>query len=847
MPPTIHLGPRGPGDRLREILDAVGRRAQAVVDGAAELGDAMWSRVAAWTGRGGFGGRVAREIASGTRVAGRKLRSTVLRLGDAARSRVASRRGMAASPKWLRRIPAPSTAAVWSAAAGAWLVVALVWGTCGARGCPSPNRLIAYQPERAPVLLDRYGRAFARLMPVDRRVVPIDSLPDYVPAAFVAVEDRRFYEHRGVDLRRVVGAAIRDVRSGGYDEGASTITMQVARNLFPTRLSATDRSLRRKLLEARVALGIEERFSKREILELYLNHIYFGDGAWGIDAASREYFGQPASRLTLAQAATLAGLVRSPAGYDPRDHTARSKARRNLVLALMARQGRADSTATAKAAATSVHTVAHRTGGDAAFAAYYVDHVRKLLEASVGEGLYGRGLRVLTSLDPDAQRIAGDELRRQLGHIEEGRYGRLKAPRYGSADALGPDGTRYLQGAVAMLEPSTGDVLALVGGRDHGQSTFDRAVAGRRQVGSAFKPFVYAAALEQGYAPTQPILDGPFTVRLSRNRTWKPTNYEGDYEGLMTMRYALVHSRNVPTVRLATAVGLDPIVATAHAAGIRDSLPATPSLALGAASLTPLEMAAAYTPFANLGDRTRPRFVLAVADSTGRVLWRARSVREPALDPTVAWLTTDILRDVVDRGTATAVRAVGYDGPAAGKTGTTSDLRDAWFVGYTPDVVAAVWVGFDQPRRIMGGASGGRLAAPIWGRILRRYDDARDDAGGAGRYGRRAWTPPSDVAFRWIDPASGMTLADGCEPYDGSEPRQEAFARWAVPDEVCPMRAGMGGWLRGLWDRVFGEEREHREYGRVDLAPTTETGRILGARVLPGTAGTARQASIQPH
>ncbi len=726
-----------------------------------------------------------------------------------------------------RRLPRWSVRAVWWAAAAAWLLAGVSWGTCGLRGCPDPAELVAYQPESAPVLLDRDGRAFARLMPVDHRVVPIDSLPAYVAPAFVAVEDHRFFRHGGVDAVRVLGAALRDVRSGGYEEGASTITMQLARNLFPQRLAARQRTLRRKLFEARVALGIERRFSKREILELYLNHIYFGDGAYGIDAASRDYFDRPASRLTLSQAAVLAGVVRRPGYYDPRERPDAVRRRRDLVLGLMARQGwitaeRARSAAQAELAVADAHA-----SSAGPFAAYYVDEVRGVLERRFGEKLYGTGLRVRTTLDAKAQRAAESELADQLRAVERGRYGRLRAPKYGAAGGLDASGTRYLQGAVVVLQARTGDVLALVGGRDHRQSRFDRAVAGRRQVGSAFKPFVYAAALRAGFAPTQPVMDEPIAVRLSAHRVWRPTNYEGDYEGLVDLRHALVHSRNVPTVRLAQAVGVDPIAQIARDAGVTADIPRQPSMALGTVSLSPLELTAAYTAFANLGERVAPRFVVSVEDSTGEELWRPPIRREEALDPAVAYVLTDILRQVVDRGTGRAVRSAGFWGTAAGKTGTTSDAKDAWFVGYTPDVVAGVWIGFDQPRPILAHASGGVLAAPVWGRLVRRITDAGsayDD-----------WRVPDGVVYRDVDPASGATVEQGCGTEYGDVPLRVPFVRGSVPDAVCPRPRSAGGWFSRVFHDIFGRGDDRAEEDRYDLTPVTALGRTLGARILPGT------------
>lgn len=709
----------------------------------------------------------------------------------------------------------------------------LLWQTCGLEGCPDPAGLIAYQPGAAPVLYDRDGHRFATLSPSHHTLVPLDSMPDYVGEAFVAVEDRRFYQHDGVDFRRIVGAALADLLSGRVRQGASTITMQLARNLFPNRIPGSERTLARKLLEARVAFSIERRFSKRQILELYLNHIYFGDGDYGIDAASRDYFGHPATRLSLPEAATLAALLRNPSYYDPRTHPGHARERRNLVLSLMVRTHAI--TARRARAEERTRLVVERRGPadqrERQLGPYFVEAVRDVLEDHFGGDLYGTGLKVYTTLDPDVQRAASDALDAQLSAIERGYYGPFHGPRY-SVRAVGDSaGSAYLQGAVVALDARTGDVLAIVGGRDFRKSRFDRALYARRQVGSAFKPFVYAAALEEGFAPSQLVADEPYQVDLGGHRTWSPTDYEKDFEGLIPLRDALVQSRNVPTVRLAQAVGTGSIIDVARDAGITDDIPRTPSMALGTASLTPLELTAAYTTFATLGTRAEPRLITRVVDSSGDVVWQPPVVTRSALSPAVAYVLTDMLREAVDRGTGEAVRALGFTGPAAGKTGTTQDGRDAWFVGYTPDIVAGVWVGFDQPREIMRGASGGRLAAPVWGRMMRRV------------YARRStpwpWSMPDGVVVADVDSATGRTLAAGCASGYGSATHREVFLQGHVPDPLCPRQSAVS-WLSNLFRSIFGGHRRTAQPQpgadvQAEDTAMTDIGRILGAPVLPGT------------
>jgi len=663
-------------------------------------------------------------------------------------------------------------------------IAGVAWGRCGILGCPNVDRLRAYQPGKASRLLDRHGRVFADLRPVEGATVPLRLIPKQVRDAFLAVEDQRFYEHDGVDWRRVVGAALANLRSGGIAQGFSTVTMQLARNVFPDRIRARERTLPRKLLEVRVAYEIEDRFDKDEILELYLSHIYFGNGARGVEAAARHYFGTTASRLTLSQAALLAGLIRGPSRYDPRRYPDRARERRDLVLTLMERQGRVPA-ATATAARTMPLGVVRRRSGtsaDAGLAPYFVEEVRRQLEDRLGERLYDETLTVTTTLDVTLQRAAESELERQLRAVESGALGRFHGPRFAvaapAATAALEGGTPYLQGAVVALEVGRGDVLSWVGGRDFHQSRFDRVKSSRRQVGSAFKPFVYAAALRHGHYLSERLSDEPIQVRLGGNRVWEPQNFDEEYDGEVTMRDALARSKNIPTVRLASAVGLREVAKVAREAGIRSDIDETPAMPLGTVAVSPLELATAYAAFAGLGEVAAPRMVLRISAEDGTEIWSAPAPRaERVMDEGVAFLITNVLQEAVERGTGTAVRASGFDATAAGKTGTTNEATDTWFVGYTPRLVAAVWMGFDEPRPIMGLATGGRLAAPVWGRMMVRAPDDLST--------RASWPAPSTVVQAWIDPGSGLPLSEGCRPYDGDALR-ELFLRAAMPKAVCP-------------------------------------------------------------
>ena len=729
-----------------------------------------------------------------------------------------SRRAVHWHRRDLRRV-----AAVTLAVAAALFTLAWAgWLNCGLHGCPPVDTLTSYSPDGAPVLLDRDGEPFAELKPAGHEVVELEGLPEYVPEAFIAVEDRRFRRHGGVDFRRVGGALLANLRARDIEEGSSTVTMQLARNVFPDRLPAQRRTIGRKLLEMRVARKIEGRFDKEEILELYLNYIYFGGGARGIAAASRLYFDKAPRELTLAEAALLAALPKAPTHYDPRRHPERARERRDLVLGLMADQERVsrDEADEARQEGLGVGRQRRAPRSEVAVAPYFVEQVRQELEERFGDSIYSEPLRIRTTLDTGAQQAAEEELERQLAAIESGAWGRFRGARYDPGAKIPEGSTDYLQGAVVVISAESGDVLAWVGGRDFFHSRFDRVEDARRQVGSAFKPFVYATALAQGHPLSEQLVDQPLEIAMDRRRVWRPRNFGGSFEGRVSMRDALVRSKNVPTVRLAQQVGTNDIARTARELGLPgERVPRTPAMALGTASLSPLELATAYTPFATLGTRVEPRLVLEVEREDGEVLWSATAESRRVLDPAVAFLVTDVLADAIDRGTGTAVRRAGFRGPAAGKTGTTNDRRDTWFVGYTPEMVAAVWIGFDHPATIVLGAVGGRLAAPVWGRMMRRVY--------AGNATPADWTPPGDLARRAVDPATGLLLAEGCRPAAGSS-LQEYFVMGTEPRSICPWgpldgdgspdwRDRFQAWL-GSWGEENGDEgAEVVREGNVDI------------------------------
>ncbi len=661
--------------------------------------------------------------------------------------------------------------------AGVLLVIfAVLYQRCGLAGCPDVDQLKGYIPDEASVIVDHEGEEIGKLFLTQRTIVPLDTLPKHVPAAFIAMEDRRFYDHNGVDWRRVFGAAYKNIKSLGIEEGSSTITMQLARNVFPEKLPAYKKTLFRKIAEARVARQIEKEFTKNEILELYLNQIYFGHGAWGIEAAAQEYFGKPAAKLTLSEAATLAAIPRAPSRINPRSNRELALEGRKVVLERMVEQKMITADEAADAADARLR-LRHGNLKTSNPAPYFVEAVRNILEDQLGDAIYSEGYTIHTTLDATLQRVLEEELSRQLRAVESGAYGRFPYMTLAAARADTSsdqeDATSYLQAAAIFMDTKTGDIRALIGGRSFDDSEFNRALMARRQPGSAFKPFVYATAFDQGYAPTYRLYDRPLRLVLDRRNVWEPKNYDGTYSDVVTMRDALAQSKNVPTVRLATEVGISRIIDTARRMGLSGRIPAVPSVVLGSAEVTPVEMTAAFAAFANLGDRPEPRFVTSVVDRDGHIVWASEARRDPVIDPATAFLTVSLMQDVIDRGTATSVRAVGYTEPAAGKTGTTNDAADIWFIGFTPNIVGTIWMGFDKRKTIVRGATGGELAAPVWGRVMRRTNQR---SGG--------WAPPPGVEMRMVD-QYGNLLADNC-PVVG-ELRREYFLQGTAPMASCYM------------------------------------------------------------
>ena len=679
------------------------------------------------------------------------------------------------------RLSARSRRALRIAAIAAGAAVALATGGLAvlALTCPPVESLRDYRPPQASLVFDRDGKLLARLAPEERIVVPLSAISGKLVGAVLAVEDQRFFEHHGVDWRRVAGALWRDVKTLSPREGSSTITMQLARNVFPDRLTRA-RTLRRKIQEMIVARRIERAFGKQQILEMYLNQIYLGNGYYGVEAAARGYFGRPAKDLTAAQAALIAALPKAPSNYDPRRFPDQALKRRNLVLGQMTKSKLIGASEAAAARSSRLRLrPAEEEGG----APWFVAEIRRELREVFGPDAETQGLRVTTTLDMPLQRSAERELAKQIGNAEKGRLGKL--------DAKACDGNpdECLEGLFVALDTHTGDVRALVGGRDYELSEFDRVTQAHRQPGSTFKAFVWAAALEAG-VPISALID---TANAAPGE-YAPADGQAPLDHAPNLREALRVSSNRAAVALGQHVGVQPVIDVARSCGIEDPIPSYPSTFLGAAEVTPLQLVAAFAPFANGGDRVQPRFIDEVKSATGETIFHEPVEAGRAVPPDVAFLMSSLLSDAMDHGTGAAARAPLPPGlPALGKTGTTNGAQDVWFVGATPDLVAGVWFGYDRPRPLGPSATGGRLAAPVWGRVVAGWL--------RGKEMPPPWQPPHSVEQHDIDVRTGALASEGCPR---EQVQQEWFLQGTAPVVECPdHQSGLGGFLERTVGRLF--------------------------------------------
>ena len=688
--------------------------------------------------------------------------------------------------------------------------------------------------------------------------VPFREMPKNLVNAVVAVEDARFYKHKGLDYIGLIRAALTDLYYHRIKEGGSTITQQLAKITF----LSPERTFKRKLREAALAIKIEKSLTKDEILELYLNRVYFGHGAYGVQEAAKLYFGKPVSRLTLPEAALLAGLIKGPGEFSPFIHPQRAKVRQGFVLQRMHDEGYINTAQMTWAFKTPIRLSPVRPAFESN--AYFVDYVKKYLLQKYGAKMvYSGGLKVYTTLRKDYQAAAEESLRQGLREIDKRRGWRgpirhindlnaLKSAENKNTSSVLParreitDGTvlkvtpasavvdvagrtgvllkknalwaqtvlladgrtktirnfnlakilrpgdvievrvksssarglfglsleqePQVQGAVVAMDPKTGFVRALVGGYDYLQSEYDRALYAQRQAGSSFKPIIYGAAINEGIPPSYVIDDAPVTFQWNGGE-WSPKNYERTYGGPTSLRDGLAHSINVVTVKLLDHIGVEKAIDFAHLMGVEEHMPHDLTLALGSLSITPIDMLTAYAPFDNGGTRVRPIIIKYITDSKGRILESNQPSTQKVITPQVAFLMTSMLEDVVRNGTGWRARVLGQD--VAGKTGTTSDYRDAWFIGYTPDLMAASWVGFDNMQSLGQGETGAKAASPIWVDFM-KYVQGRSPSEGFG-------PPPEGVSAYTVDSVTGAIIDNSPAPVSNPEYYKEYFITGTEP------------------------------------------------------------------
>jgi penicillin-binding protein 1A len=632
---------------------------------------------------------------------------------------------------------------------------------------------------QATTILDASDKPAFTIFKEQRLEIPLQKMSPTLIKAVVSVEDQRFYEHSGVDAVRVAAAVVRNFEEGRRAEGGSTITQQLARQSFLTR----DKTYRRKLKEVILAAYIEKMYGKDEILELYLNKVYFGGGLYGVEAASRGYLGKSASDLDLADAALLAGLIQSPSSYAPSVNMDRALARRKVVLQAMVSAGAIEQAAADRAARSTVHLINGLEIQESS-GLYFKEQVRRELVERFGwQRVYQGGLRVYTTLDADLQKAAEVLVEKGLADIE--RRSGFKHPRRGNVPIKEGQLPAYLQGAMVAIDPTTGYVRAMVGGRDFTESRFNRAVQAKRQAGSAFKPFVYAAALEAGYSPAS-VITGLNDPIATPQGGWLPEDEHLTSDSI-TLRAALRTSSNRAAVQLLNAVGIKNAVSYAERLNV-GTPPSVPSLALGAGDVTLMSLTSAYGAFADHGMVRKPVLIRRVQDSDGNILFNEAGESHRAVSEATAFLMSSMLADVINAGTAYRARQSGFVLPAAGKTGTTNDYVDAWFVGFTPHLITGVWIGFDQPATIISNGYAGELAVPIWANFMKT----------ATKGAKPDWYDrPSNVIGLNVCRVSGKLPNGGCNSVEvinrdgNSETRSmiytEYFVKGTQPTELCPL------------------------------------------------------------
>ena len=643
-------------------------------------------------------------------------------------------------------------------------------------------------PERS-LVYDMDGKVYSRLFGENR--ILAEKVSPLFTKALLAREDSRFFQHHGIDPVGIVRALMRNLVHLGVREGGSTITQQLARNSF----TLGGRDLSRKILEAFVACRIESSYSKNQILGFYTDRIYFGSGLYGLETASQAYFGKSSADLTLSEAALLAGLIRSPNRYSPFTNLKGALDQRDEVLDRMA-ELKMISSSEADAAKKALVRVANRRASTPQ-ENYAMDAVYRELQGLVSQDdIDDGGLRIYTSLDPELQRTAEQAVDDWLTQVEnKPDYKHPKKSGFSSQSRAAEEETAYLQGAVVAIDNRTGAIRAFVGGRDYRDSKFNRAVQAYRQVGSTFKPFVYAAAYARGMMPGTGIDDGPLQHgELPAAPNWHPSNSDRENRGILPARNGLIFSRNMMTIRVGELATLDRVIATGQSAGFARKIPSLPATYLGAFESDLKDVTAAYAVFAAQGQRKEPYLIERIDDADGKIIYQARPGRNQAISPAVAWMIAQTLRGVIERGTAASAKTLGLARYAAGKTGTTDDYKDAWFVGFTNSLTCGVWVGFDQPQTIQEHGYGGTLALPIWVRVMEKASRQK--------YPDGLFTPPEPLVRVRLCSISNRLATDACAAAGDSY--EIMLPQSIVPAQSCPVHEG----------RQLGESGSSREQHR---------------------------------
>jgi penicillin-binding protein 1A len=635
---------------------------------------------------------------------------------------------------------------------------------------------VGEMPERNTVL-DVDGKIYSRLAGANRLKVSLSEVSPLFIAAVLAREDTRFYQHGGIDWRGILRALAHDILSRSAKEGASSITQQLARNSLPLG----GRTMSRKLLEAMVALRIERQFTKQQILELYINRIYFGTGCYGVETASQAYFGKSASNLNLPEAALLAGLIRSPNRFSPLKNPDGAAKQRNAVLDRMVQLQKLSPAQAEQAKVAKITPHPKRLPfiqENYAMDAVQRDLTLLLTQDQIDNG----GLFIYTTLDPAVQNAAQQALETQLTKIERQSnfHHPLKAnyqPPANGDDSAMP----YLQGAIVAIDNASGGIRGLVGGRDYSQSKFNRALAPtNRQVGSAFKPFVYTLAFSHGLLPGAAISDGPIQPgEIEGAGNWSPGNSDGTYGGIQPCSYGLIHSRNTMSVRVGQFAGLDSVQKVANTLGLGQNIPRGPAIYIGSFETNLKDLTAAYSAFPNAGVRKQAYIIERIDNQQHHPIFRSAHISLAALDPSAAWMTSQLMEEVLTRGTAASARSLGFKLPAAGKTGTTNDYKDAWFVGYTSTLTCGVWVGFDQPVTIIPHGYGAALALPVWTQVMNKA---------AEHYPAQLLQPTMPIQRATVCSISNQLATTGCQAvgtaYDIDLPADK------VPTVACEVHGG---------------------------------------------------------